>query len=46
MLNSLSLIDAINLMLASIGSDPINEIDDTDADVSNALRICSYLQPK
>ena len=39
MLNSLSLIDAINLMLASIGSDPINEIDDTDADVSNALRI-------
>ena len=39
MLLSLTKLDAINLMLAAIGSDPVNDIDETDVDVANALRL-------
>lgn len=39
MLLSLTKLDAINLMLAAIGSDPVNDVDETDVDVANALRL-------
>ena len=39
MLSSLTKLDAINLMLAAIGSDPVNDVDETDVDVANAIRL-------
>ncbi len=39
MLMCISKLDAINTILSSIGSDPVNSLDDTDVDVMNALRL-------
>lgn len=39
MLMALTELDAINLMLSSIGSDPVSNLDETDVDIANALRI-------
>lgn len=39
MLIALTELDAINLMLSSIGSDPVSDLDETDVDVANAKRI-------
>lgn len=40
MLLSMTKLDAINTILSSIGSDPVNTLDsETDVDVANALRI-------
>ena len=39
MLMALTELDAINLMLSSIGSDPVSDLDETDVDVANAKRI-------
>lgn len=40
MLSTLTKIEAVNVMLAAIGADPVNELDeDNDVDVANALKI-------
>ena len=40
MLTTLTKLDAINMILSAIGSDPVNALEtDTDADVANALRL-------